>query len=221
MSQMWDILDEYGEDPFEGIIIANEILFRKEMNISALAEILDDTRTKLKKKDLKLPVATSDLGDDWTSELASDSDYIMANIHPFFAGVEADEAADWTSSFWKNNNGQFWKSDKQKNIISETGWPTGGGTHCGGTSTSCTKGSVAGVDELNTFMEDWVCQALKNGTNYFWFEAFDEPWKERYNEKGKEWEDKWGLLTIDRDLKKGVKIPDCDGKTLKDYSAFS
>jgi len=221
MSQMWDILDEYGEDPFEGIIIANEILFRKEMNISALAEILDDTRTKLKKKNLKLPVATSDLGDDWTSELASDSDYIMANIHPFFAGVEADGAADWTSSFWKNNNGQFWKSDKQKNIISETGWPTGGGTHCGGTSTSCTKGSVAGVDELNTFMEDWVCQALKNGTNYFWFEAFDEPWKERYNEKGKEWEDKWGLLTIDRELKKGVKIPDCDGKTLKDFSAFS
>ncbi|KAJ4128251.1 hypothetical protein NW768_008539 [Fusarium equiseti] len=221
MSQMWDILDEYGADPFEGIIIANEILFREEMNITTLAEILDDTRTKLKKKDLKLPVATSDLGDDWTSELASDSDYIMANIHPFFAGVEADEAADWTSSFWKNNNGQFWKSDKQKNIISETGWPTGGGTHCGGTSTSCTKGSVAGVDELNTFMEDWVCQALKNGTNYFWFEAFDEPWKERYNEKGKEWEDKWGLLTIDRELKKGVKIPDCDGKTLKDFSAFS
>ncbi|EKJ74287.1 hypothetical protein NXS19_005848 [Fusarium pseudograminearum] len=221
MSQMWDILDEYGDDPFEGIIIANEILFREEMNITALSKILSDTRTKLKKKGLKLPVATSDLGDDWDSELAADSDYIMANIHPFFAGVEADEAADWTSSFWKNNNGQFWKSDKEKNIISETGWPTGGGTHCGGTATSCTKGSVAGVDGLNTFMEDWVCQALKNGTNYFWFEAFDEPWKVRYNTKGKEWEDKWGLLTIDRDLKKGVKIPDCDGKTLKDYSAFS
>jgi exo-beta-1,3-glucanase (GH17 family) len=114
----------------------------------------------------------------------------------------------------------MWKTDKQKNIISETGWPTGGGTNCG-SATSCTKGSVGGIDELNTFMEDWVCQALKNGTNYFWFEAFDEPWKSRYNTKGKNWEDKWGLLTSSRDLKKGVKIPDCDGKTLKDYSDFS
>ncbi|KAM0244809.1 hypothetical protein ACHAP5_005932 [Fusarium lateritium] len=220
MDQMWDILDEYGDKPFEGIIIANEILFREEMNITALAEILDDTRTKLDKKGLKLPVATSDLGDDWTSELASDSDYIMANIHPFFAGVEASDAASWTYSFWKNKNGDMWKSDKQKNIISETGWPTGGGTNCGEAKT-CTEGSVGGVDELNTFMEDWVCQALKNGTNYFWFEAFDEPWKSRYNTKGKNWEDKWGLLTSSRDLKKGVKIPDCDGKTLKDYSDFS
>jgi exo-beta-1,3-glucanase (GH17 family) len=220
MAQMWDILDEYGDDPFEGIIIANEILFREEMNITTLAKILDDTRTKLDKKGLKLPVATSDLGDDWTSELATDSDYIMANIHPFFAGVEASEAAAWTSNFWKTNNGDFWKTDKKKNIISETGWPTGGGTNCG-QATTCTKGSVAGIDELNTFMEDWVCQSLKNGTSYFWFEAFDEPWKERYNTKGKNWEDKWGLLTADRELKKGVKIPDCDGKTIQDYSMFS
>ncbi|KAF4449212.1 murein transglycosylase [Fusarium austroafricanum] len=220
MDQMWDILDKYGADPFEGIIIANEILFRKEMTITSLAKVLDDTRSKLSKKGIKLPVATSDLGDDWTSELASDSDYIMANIHPFFAGVTAEQAADWTSSFWKNNNGQFWKTDKKKNIISETGWPSGGGTNCG-SATSCTKGSVAGIDEMNTFMDGWVCQALKNGTNYFWFEAFDEPWKVRYNEKGKNWEDKWGLLTSDRVLKKGVKIPDCGGKTISDYSAFS
>ncbi|KAF5678476.1 murein transglycosylase [Fusarium heterosporum] len=220
MSQMWDILDEYGDKPFEGIIIANEILFREEMNITTLAKILDDTRTKLDKKGLKLPVATSDLGDDWTSELASDSDYIMANIHPFFAGVDASDAAAWTYNFWETKNGDMWKTDKQKNIISETGWPTGGGTNCGSAS-SCTQGSVGGVDELNTFMEDWVCQALKNGTNYFWFEAFDEPWKERYNTKGKNWEDKWGLLTSGRDLKKGVKIPDCGGKTIQDYKDFS
>jgi hypothetical protein len=27
---------------------------------------------------------------------------------------------------------------------------------------------VAGVDELNQFMEDWVCPSMKNGTEYFW-----------------------------------------------------
>lgn len=34
-----------------------------------------------------------------------------------------------------------------------------------------------------------------------------------YNEKGKEWEDKWGLMDVNRNLKKGVTIPDCGGQT--------
>ena len=46
------------------------------------------------------------------------------------------------------------------------------------------------------------------------FEAFDEPWKILFNEpdEDKEWEDKWGLMDVNRVLKPGVKIPDCGGK---------
>ena len=61
------------------------------------------------------------------------------------------------------------------NIISETGWPTQGGNDCG-TGAKCptkTQGAVAGIDELNQFMDGWVCQSMANGTTYFWFEAFD------------------------------------------------
>ncbi|KND91759.1 putative glucan endo-1,3-beta-glucosidase btgC [Tolypocladium ophioglossoides CBS 100239] len=182
LQQMWTILDDYGDAPFEGIIVANEVLFRQDMTITRLGTILDGVRTNLTAKKLNLPVATSDLGDDWTSTLAADSDYVMANIHPFFAGVSADQAAAWTYNFWKEKDGPLWKSDKQKN--------------------------------MNRFMSDWVCQALANGTNYFWFEAFDEPWKVQFNTPGKEWEDKWGLMDINRKLKAGVKIPDCGGKTV-------
>ena len=46
------------------------------------------------------------------------------------------------------------------------------------------------------------------------FEAFDEPWKVAKNEPGKEWEDKWGLMDIDRKLKPGLIIPDCEGHTV-------
>ena len=46
------------------------------------------------------------------------------------------------------------------------------------------------------------------------FEAFDEPWKITKNEPGKEWEDKWGLMDIDRKLKPGLIIPDCGGQTV-------
>lgn len=215
LDQMWDVLEEYGGDYFEGLIVANEILFREEMTISELSKVLKEVRSKLADMDIDLPVATSDLGDDWDSDLAAASDYLMSNIHPFFAGVPASEAASWTVGFWEDQNSPYFRSDKSKNIISETGWPTGGGTNCGSASvTDCPDGSVAGIDELNQFMKDWVCPALKNGTEYFWFSAFDEPWKESFNEEGKEWEDKWGLMDVNRNLKDGVKIPDCDGTTI-------
>jgi exo-beta-1,3-glucanase (GH17 family) len=47
------------------------------------------------------------------------------------------------------------------------------------------------------------------GADEYRFEGFDEPWKIRYNTKGKEWEDKWGLLDVNRKLKDGLVIPDC------------
>jgi exo-beta-1,3-glucanase (GH17 family) len=213
LSQMWDILDQYGDSYFKGIIVANEILFRQQMTITTLGSLLQEVRTNLTARGMSLPVATSDLGDNWTATLASQSDAIMANIHPFFAGVKATEAADWTMYFWGNKTQGFQKSDSAMNIIAETGWPSQGGMSCGNSwQTDCPDASVAGIDELNTFMEDWVCRALEDGTEYFWFEAFDEPWKIMFNTEGKEWEDHWGLLTVDRKLKDGVKIPDCGGK---------
>lgn len=213
LTQMWDILDKYGDEPFAGLIVANEILFREEMDIDELGTLLSDTRKELKKKGLDLPVATSDLGDDLTQALVDESDYVMANIHPFFAGVTAKQSASWTWSFWEGTNGKLWKTDKKKNIIAEIGWPTSGGTNCGETK-NCKDGSVASIDGVNELLEDWVCDALTNGTNYFWFSAFDEPWKASFNEKGKAWEDQWGLFTVNRDLKDGVTIPDCGGKTI-------
>ncbi|KAI0886443.1 glycoside hydrolase family 17 protein [Annulohypoxylon maeteangense] len=215
LSRMWNILDEYGAEPFKGLIIGNEILFRKQMTATQLSNLLDSVRTNLTTHNWNLPVATSDLGDNWDSQLAQISDYIMGNIHPFFAGVNAKEAASWTWSFWENKAKSFFKTDNQKNVISEIGWPTKGGTDCGDASvTSCPDGSVAGINELNTLMEGWVCQALANGTNYFWFEMFDEPWKISFDTPGKEWEDQWGLMDVNRNLKEGVKIPDCGGKTI-------
>jgi exo-beta-1,3-glucanase (GH17 family) len=213
LDQMWNVLDEYGDKPFKGLIIGNEILFRKQMTAQALGTLLDEVRSNLSHHGWDLPVATSDLGDNWDSSLANVSDYIMGNVHPFFTGQDAKVAASWTYTFWHNKAGSFFKSDAEKNVISEIGWPTQGGTDCG-TADTCPDGAVAGIDELNTLLDTWVCQALENGTNYFWFEMFDEPWKISFDVEGKEWEDHWGILDVNRKLKDGVNIPDCGGKTV-------
>ncbi|KAI1842225.1 hypothetical protein JX266_011633 [Neoarthrinium moseri] len=215
LEQMWTILDTYGDSPFKGLIVANEILFREEMTLTELGTLLDGVRTNLTSKGLSLPVATSDLGDNWDSNLASKSDYIMSNIHPFFGGINAKEAASWTYTFWTTHDAGFTKSDASKNVISEIGWPSQGGMDCASeTITDCPEQAVAGIDELNQLLSDWVCPALDNGTNYFWFEMFDEPWKIKFNTKSQNWEDHWGLMDVNRNLKDGIKIPDCGGKTV-------
>ncbi|KAH8648425.1 glycoside hydrolase superfamily [Xylariales sp. PMI_506] len=215
LSQMYDILNTYGASPFKGLIVANEILFREQMTVTELGTLLNTVRTNISSMGIDLPVATSDLGDNWTSELAEYSDLIMSNIHPFFAGVPASEAAGWAWSFWSDHDSAFVKSTASDNVIAEIGWPSQGGTDCGSdTVTTCSDGSVAGIDEMNTLMSNWVCQALDNGTNYFWFEMFDEPWKIIYDTTSEAWEDHWGLMDVDRNLKDGVVIPDCGGKTV-------
>ena len=220
LNQLYDILDNTKDTSiFKGVIVGNEALYRagpdKQTAEKNVISYIKDVRSQITKRSLDMLVATSDLGDNWNAQLVSAVDVVMSNIHPFFAGVNVSVAASWTWDFWQNHDVTLTQGTKKKQIISETGWPSGGGKDCG-ESPTCdddTPGSIASVDNMNTFMSDWVCQALENGTDYFWFEAFDEPWKVQFNTPGKNWEDKWGLMDSARKLKPGLKIPDCGGKT--------
>lgn len=164
-----DILSKHGADPFLGIIVGNEVLYREDMTETELAKVLADVRKNMTALKIDLPLATSDLGDDWTAGLASEVDIVMSNIHPFFAGKTPDIAAGWTWNFWNTHDTILTTGTSKKNIISEVGWPSEGGMDCG--DVNCTagiKGAVAGIDEMNTFMDSFVCQSLANGTEYFW-----------------------------------------------------
>lgn len=220
IKQLYTLLDdEKHTSIYKGVIVGNEALYRagdtKAEAEKNLIGYIKDVRDEVKKRNLDLSIATSDLGDNWNQELADAVDLVMSNVHPFFAGVNVDDAAAWTWDFWQTHDVPLTKGTQKKNIISEVGWPSGGGKDCGGSSTcdADTPGSVASIDNMNKFMSDWICQALDNGTDYFWFEAFDEPWKVQFNTDKEKWEDKWGLMDQARKVKDGLKIPDCGGKT--------
>ena len=177
LEQMYDILDSVDDiSVFKGVIVGNEFLFRghqTQESLQTLSNYLNGVKTKFADLDIDLPVATSDLGDAWTESLAKISDAVMSNVHPFFGGMPVDEAAAWTVEFWGGHNKPLTDGTNKENIIAEVGWPTGGGNYCN--PNPCEKktdGSVAGIKELNKFMEDWICPALENGTNYFWYVMF-------------------------------------------------
>ncbi|EWC48138.1 hypothetical protein DRE_02717 [Drechslerella stenobrocha 248] len=203
LAQMYDILDQYGQDPFIGVVIANEALFSQYITETDLITLITNVRQNFTTLGYtSINITTSDLGSAWTYNLAQSVDTVMANVHPFFAGVTVDDAPGWTWDFTEKNDVSIAKmTTRNPNVIvSEVGWPSGGGT---------LQGSVSGFPQLNQFLQDYVCAANKNGTEYYWFVPFDEPWKERYNRPGKEWETQWGLMDVNRNIKPGVTIPDC------------
>jgi len=216
-NSFYNIIDQYGTDHIKGVIVGNEVLFRQDMSLAALEQYVMDVRGNLSSRNINLPVASADLGDNWTADFASKVDVVMSNVHPFFAGVTAQDGANWAWTFWQTHDVILTPNAKQgQQVISEIGWPSQGGNDCG-TTAGCpdaTSGAVAGINEMNTFMDVWVCQALQNQTEYFWFEGYDEPWKIQFDTPTEAWEDHWGLLDVNRNLKSGLTIPSCSGSTV-------
>lgn len=171
ISDMYQILDEAGVEPFAGVVIGNEVLFAESLTEATLEQILTETKQNFTEQKIDLPVATSDLGDRWTPALVSAVDVVMSNIHPFFSGVEVEVASGWTWNFWQRKDVALTAGTTKKNIISEVGWPSQGGRSCGAVNCTdaITSSSVAGIDEMNRFMDDFVCPSLANGTDYFWY----------------------------------------------------
>ncbi|KAF8923046.1 hypothetical protein BGZ58_003433 [Dissophora ornata] len=202
-----------------GISVGNEVLFRNEdlnypagfVPVSTLTGYIDEIRQGLAERfvasttssdativslgqDLsKIPVFSSDLGRN-AHQIVNQVDWVMSNIHPFFANTVATTATSWAIANFKNET--LGAAAGKPAAISEIGWPSG--------PSSASQGlSVPSMDNLQTFLDSWVCLANKSNIPYFYFEAFDEPWKNSINAR----EAQWGIMTVDRTLK--VTLPRC------------
>src|SRR6202007_1489574 len=62
------------------------------------------------------------------------------------------------------------------------GWPSGGGS---------VNSSVAGIQEMQYFLNTFPTAAKNADVTYYWFEGYDEPWKVIYDTATAQYEDKW------------------------------
>ncbi|KAK0521971.1 hypothetical protein OC842_006609 [Tilletia horrida] len=213
VSEMQDAITRYGTDRIEGITVGNEYLLNGGSEADLIQKITD-MRTLLAGMNLPktLPVGTGDAGSMITAALAAASDYIQANIHPWFGEVPVELASGWTWDYAMTNTPSvvLTAPNAPKYIIAEVGWPTGANA----TAFETLGPAIAGVPEVNTLLSSYVCQANANASSnalaanpgYFWFEAFDEPWKDvLYGGV----EAHWGLFDSSKKLKDGIVIPDC------------
>ncbi|KAL1666915.1 glycoside hydrolase family 17 protein [Schizophyllum commune] len=212
-----EVIQTYGTDHIGGITVGNEFMLNYVESQgtddvtgtvgTTAAEMLitniTDTRSMLSDISVDLPVGTADAGAYFNEKLLSSVDYGMANVHPWFGDVSIDDAATWTWQFFQTNDVSI--SDEVDNkpqmYIAETGWPT----KSSNTSTETNGASEASEANLQIFLDTFVCQANANGTEYFFFEFFDEEWKDETYGGVEGW---WGLFNSDRTLK-NVTIPVC------------
>lgn len=96
-SEVITAIQKYGTDKIEGVTVGNEYLLNGG-SVTTLVAKMADFRTKLQALSLSkiLPVGTGDAGGQITLALAEGADYLMANNHPYFAGVTIDDAAGWS-----------------------------------------------------------------------------------------------------------------------------
>ncbi|KAK0480116.1 glycoside hydrolase family 17 protein [Armillaria novae-zelandiae] len=184
---------------------------------------INDTRSMLSDLGVSLPVGNADAGSYFNDLVLEQVDYGMANVHPWFANVSVDQSAGWTWEFFETNDVQLAQglSNTPEMYVAETGWPTKSSDtadESNGPSTASVANLQVGeifdhaVDfdsptlGLQTFLDTYICEANTNGTKYFFFEFFDEKWKDEQYGGVEGW---WGLFNANRTLKDGITIPDC------------
>ncbi|KDQ57152.1 glycoside hydrolase family 17 protein [Jaapia argillacea MUCL 33604] len=212
-------IQTYGTDHILGVTVGNEYMLNYlnangatdpnsatgNAGAALLKADIDDTRTMIAGMNLpkKIPVGNSDAGAYFNTLVLEDIDYGMANVHPWFANVTIAQAAAWTADFFNTQNVQpaALLSNHPQMSIAETGWPTQSSDLGDATNGA----SAASEANLQIFLDTFVCQANQNGTEYFYFEFFDEQWKDIQFGGVEGW---WGLFHANKTLK-NIQIPNC------------
>lgn len=198
IATMKELLRNFPRKYFEYIFIGNEVLFREDLTINELITLIIETKeylTEIGYDDIL--VGTTEIGSLITKELAKSCDIIGANIHPFFGGGVVENASKWSFNYIEEEIEPY--TEGVRICITEVGWPSGGGRH---------KGAEASLDNFQYFLNSFVCDAYNHDYPWYYFEAFDGPWKKIFHEGDNKWETQWGIFTANRELKPEA-LPNC------------
>lgn len=179
-------------------IVGSETLTRHDLTEDQLIGYIK----RVKKEAGGVPVTTSDYYTEILTHPAvvAVCDIVLVNYYPFWEGIRVEEALPVIHGW----HGQVKEAAGGKPIIvSETGWPSAGNR---------IGDAVPSPENASSFFLEFVSWARLNGVPYFYFEAFDEPWKEAHEGPlGAH----WGLWDKDGRLKAGIQRV-FDGETSPD-----
>jgi len=175
-----EALREYPYADIAGIVVGNEVLYRNTLPKSFLIQRIQEVRGKVRalaqetgSETLRTtPIYAVEIFPD--PDIAAVSDVLGLNIHPFYRPDLVDSAdpeimSDNILEVAKEQIALYSNMMPEKTVVvTEIGWPTQSDPtemHHGDSTTA--------IKFLHKFTD--YCEAA--GIFYYWFEAFDSPWK--------------------------------------------
>lgn len=143
--------------------VGNEVLYRNELTLEELLEYIK----RVKQAIPGIPVGYVDAYYEFSRhpELVDASDVILSNCYPYWEGCDIDGSlAHMQQMFGQAPNAAKGK----KVIITETGWPSEGGS---------LKGAHSSAENAMKYFINAQVWAEKAEVDLFYFSSFDESWK--------------------------------------------
>ena len=109
--------------------------------------------------------------------VAAHCDLVVVNIHPFFAPVAAEAAAENVLASYRRLLELYGGTGKAV-VIGETGWPSAGPPN---------GPALPGLERQRRFVHALYRSVRADRIRVFWFEMFDEPWKAVAEGVGPHW----------------------------------
>ena len=179
------LVEQAGTGEVDLAVVGDETLYN-----DALTE--DELISHIRRvKATGIPTTTSDSWDELLEHprVVSECDVVVVNIYPFWEGVAVGDSIDYLDSCYRRVK----EASGGKEVIVETGWPSGG---------EANGYAVPGPENAAYYLACFLKWAGARGVDYFYFEAFDEPWKtDREGSVGAH----WGIWDSDGLLKESVK----------------
>lgn len=168
------------------LIVGSEVLLRHDLTENQLIEYINRAQEAVP----EIPVATSDTYAELLEHPAviNAGDVVLPNYYPYWEGKRIDLAAYFINLWHKQ---VVAKANGKPVIVSETGWPSAGPAR---------GDAVPSEENAAFFFLNFVSWAKALNVDYFYFEAFDEPWKGEGGVGAH-----WGILTSDGSLKTGME----------------
>lgn len=202
LKQAKSLLSTYPLRYFESVMIGNEALYRGDISEAKLIDAIQEMKEFLANQKLNVPVGTCEMGSFITEKLLGSLDIVGVNVLPFFTGLSVEDAAQWVGDYLAT----YIVPLNKKNCsltISEVGWPYSGGSY---------HESIADAAIFQDFLRTWVCntsKSLQGVDSWYYYEAFDEPWKAIFHDNDNKWETEWGVFGQYRDMKTNMSFPTC------------
>lgn len=165
------------------LVIGNEAILRGDLTVAQLSEQLDRVREAVSQ-----PVSTAEPWHVWMKhpELVEHVDYLAVHLLPYWEGVDVERAIDYISTRMDQLEQAY--PDKPI-VIAEVGWPSDGRTR---------DSAVASTSNQAMFLRRFLDRAKDEGYIYYLMEAFDQPWKVRYEGGVGAY---WGIYDVHRQAK--------------------